>query len=154
MELLLTRTYHRGGTNGVLCRESEKVCCTIELPWRENIIYFSCIPEGRYLLEKRYSAKHGYHLLVRGVPGRSLILIHPANDATHQLQGCIAPVTTLTGEGKGEESREAFDKLLQLVYKRLDNREPVWLEIVSTGAAVQPAIVKPLVIQGGLQLCA
>ena len=81
MELQLQRVYFPTGTNGILRVDDEILCYTIELPWRYNIRMRSCIPEGRYELVLRYSDRHKTHLLLRGVPSRTLILIHPANDA-------------------------------------------------------------------------
>ena len=144
MELALIRTYHADGTNGTLrhARDDNNqqfICYTIELPWEDNLPQHSCIPEGRYELKKRYSTKFGQHLLVvdPGVTdgrllakGRELILIHPANDALKELRGCIAPVSILTGPGKGQLSRNAFRKLLQLVYKALE-QETVFITIQS-----------------------
>jgi hypothetical protein len=131
MELVLIRTYHTDGTNGTLTINNSFQCYTIELPWVNNLPRRSCIPEGRYELKKRYSPKFKDHLLVQGVPGRSLVLLHPANDALTELKGCIAPVSSLDGAGKGSHSRKAFKKLLQLVYEALE-RETVFLTIQST----------------------
>jgi hypothetical protein len=128
MELVLIRTYHTNGTNGTLTINNSFQCYTIELPWVNNLPRRSCIPEGRYELKKRYSPKFKDHLLVQGVPGRSLVLLHPANDALTELKGCIAPVSSLDGAGKGSHSRKAFKKLLQLVYKALE-LETVYLTI-------------------------
>jgi hypothetical protein len=128
MELVLIRTYHTDGTNGTLTINNSFQCYTIELPWVNNLPRRSCIPEGRYELKKRYSPKFKDHLLVQGVPGRSLVLLHPANDALKELKGCIAPVSSLDGAGKGSHSRKAFKKLLQLVYKALE-LETVYLTI-------------------------
>lgn len=63
---------------------------TLELAWNKNIKEVSCIPAGLYLLKKRYSEKYRNHFHVVDVPGREMILIHPAN-YVKQLQGCIAP---------------------------------------------------------------
>lgn len=130
MELVIIRTYHPGGTNGTLLLNEQHQCYTIELPWKNNQPMVSCIPEGRYLLKRRYSPKRGHHLLVYGVEGRALILLHPANDALKELKGCIAPVSKITGEGRGERSRHAFNKLLQLVYAALP-KETVFINIQS-----------------------
>jgi hypothetical protein len=130
MELVLNRTYHTDGTNGALTINNSFQCYTIELPWVDNLPRRSCIPEGRYELKKRYSPKFKDHLLVQGVPGRSLVLLHPANDALKELKGCIAPVSSLDGAGKGSNSRKAFKKLLQLVYEAL-KEETVYLIIQS-----------------------
>ncbi len=95
MELLLIRSYYAAGTNGSLYVNGKLLCHTIELPWKDNRPRISCIPEGRYAVERRWSPRFGYHLWIKGVPGRSLILMHPANDAPEELKGSIAPVTIL-----------------------------------------------------------
>src|SRR5689334_16845612 len=78
MELLLTRTYAPEGTNGNIFYHGIHLVYTIELPWKDNHAEVSCIPEGSYALVKRYSPKFDWHLMVMNVPGRDLILIHPA----------------------------------------------------------------------------
>jgi hypothetical protein len=65
------------------------------------------------------------------VPGRDLILIHPANDANKELLGCIAPVTKLTGKGKGSGSKKAFKKLKALTTAAFERNEKVILKIQS-----------------------
>jgi hypothetical protein len=129
MVLELTRTYFPEGTNGKLEFEGKSICNTIELPWRENEAKVSCIPKGKYFIEKRYSKKYKWHLEVLNVPKRKFILFHPANNAKEELLGCIAPVTKLSGPGLGLMSRKAFGKLKTLVYKALDNKESVELII-------------------------
>ena len=131
MELHLQRTSHAQGTNGILTLDDHHVCYTIELPWRDNRKGLSCIPKGKYSLETRWSPHHGNHLLVEKVPGRTCILLHPANDALTQLKGCIAPVSQLTGIGKGVHSKEAFIELRDLVYNAIHAGERVWLIIHS-----------------------
>ena len=130
MELELLRTYFNGGCNGSIYRGDTFVCHTIELPWKDNHRSTSCIPEGRYELQKRYSPKFKWHLILKNVPGRSVILIHPANDALKELKGCIAPVCTLTGEGKGLLSKNALTRLIAVVYAALQ-KEPVFITIQS-----------------------
>lgn len=129
MQLVLKRTYHPDGTNGELFINGTSFCFTIELPWKDNAKGSSCIPEGRYRLEKRFSEHHQHHLELKEVPGRSLILIHKANDAVRELRGCIAPVEHLTGHGKGYPSAPPFQKLLKLVSEYMDHEHPVYLEI-------------------------
>tara|TARA_R110002050_G_scaffold201841_1_gene336991 strand:- start:34455 stop:34898 length:444 start_codon:yes stop_codon:yes gene_type:complete len=63
---------------------------TVELPWKDNEKYVSCIPPGTYTAIKHISPKFGPCLWIQNVPGRSEILIHPAN-YWHDLLGCIAP---------------------------------------------------------------
>lgn len=128
MELELFRTYDPDGTNGEL---KLMVCNTIELPWLQNKRNISCIPEGRYELKMRETKKRGQHLLVLNVKGRDGILIHPANDAKKELQGCIAPVTSLNGPGKGSQSRLANEKLKALVLEAFEKKEKVFITIKS-----------------------
>lgn len=78
---------------------------TVERPWKNNIPYYSCVPDGDYKCEPYDSPKFGNVYILRnpdlGVdhfPGqakRSGILIHPANRSS-ELLGCIAPGTSLT----------------------------------------------------------
>ncbi|WP_209550180.1 DUF5675 family protein [Flavobacterium sp. CG_23.5] len=129
MVLVLNRTYFPEGTQGVLEWNGTIVCYTIELPWLGNQKRISCIPEGEYLLQKRFSPKFQWHLHLRNVPGRDLILIHPANDAKTELLGCIATVTLHTGIGKGSSSRKALEKLKAIVYKAMTYNEEVKIRI-------------------------
>lgn len=131
MELLITRSYAPGGTNGILFHNGLRLVYTIELPWKDNHAGVSCIPEGRYELKKRYSLKFGWHLWVMNTPGRELILIHPANDAMKELKGCIAPVSILTGPGRGTQSRAALKQLTGLVFAAFARKETIFLTIKS-----------------------
>ncbi len=131
MVVVLNRTYFPEGTQGVLEWNGTLVCYTIELPWLENQRRISCIPEGEYVLQKRFSPKFKWHFLLRNIPGRDFILIHPANDAQKELLGCIAPVSIHTGIGKGMASRIALEKLKTLVYAALERNEEVKIRIQS-----------------------
>ena len=127
---MLYRTYAAAGVNGELFLKGVRLCYTIELPWNNNQRNRSCIPEGTYVLMKRWSPKYKWHLEVTSVPGRSLVLIHAANNAMKELRGCIAPVTLLNGEGKGSQSRMALEKLHRLVMPVV-NKTTVLLTIIS-----------------------
>ncbi|SHG82833.1 hypothetical protein SAMN05444372_110103 [Flavobacterium micromati] len=135
MVLVLNRIYFPEGTQGSLEWNGTLVCYTIELPWLGNQRRISCIPEGEYVLKKRYSKKFGWHLHVIHVSGRHLILIHPANNAKKELLGCIAPVTKHTGIGKGSSSRIALKKLKALVYAALECNIVVKISIQSACSA-------------------
>lgn len=131
MELTLTRVYKSEGTIGTLTLNGHFVCFTLELPWKENRKNVSCIPEGTYELKARYSVKFKRHLKVLDVYGREHILLHPANDAMKELDGCIAPVMQLTGIGKGIYSKLAMDKLLSIFHQARDRKEKIILNINS-----------------------
>lgn len=129
MNLELIRTYFSEGTNGILLLNGAVISSTIELPWKNNAPRISCIPEGKYGLVKRYSPHHKWHFELKDVPSRQLILIHPANDAILELQGCIAPVSVITGMGKGSFSRLAFKKITSLLFPVLDSGSDIFLTI-------------------------
>jgi len=103
----------------------------IELPWLENQKMTSCIPEGVYTLKARFSEKFNHYLILENVMGRSLILIHTANDAKTELLGCIAPVTFLSGIGKGTASKPLLQKLVSICYQAFDRKEIVTFTIKS-----------------------
>ena len=129
MELQLKRVYDVKGTSGTIWYYGKKICECIELPWRNNKQQISCIPEGCYLLKTKIHPVKGKQLIVCEVPGRSGILIHIANDASHELRGCIAPVSKVTAPGKGVYSRIALERLEDLVIPVIDAREEVWLSL-------------------------
>ena len=131
MVLILKRNYFPDGTNGKLECDGKLICNTIELPWKKNERRVSCVPEGKYFLRKRYSKKYQWHIEVLSVKGRSGILFHPANNAMKELNGCIAPVTKISGAGLGLMSRKACTALKSLVYKAFEKNEKVVLIIQS-----------------------
>lgn len=125
---MIDRVYLEEGVNGTLFCNDKLICSTIELPWKNNMKGISCIPEGEYEIVERYSKKHQRHLILKGVTERSFVLIHPANDASKELRGCIAPVSKLTGPGRGIQSRLALKKLFSHIQK-LDSNEKIVLTI-------------------------
>jgi len=101
IRLLRTSTGTQG-TSGVLVAEDFE-CCTLELPWHDNEINISCIPTGTYTAQFIVSNHYGPCYWIRGVPGRSEILIHTGNLAGDENEGwkshsagCI-----LVGERRG-----------------------------------------------------
>jgi len=113
----LIRKYYKEATHGELMVNNKHIAFTIELPWRANEREISCIPEGTYNIRRRFSKKFSWHWIVENVPERSYILIHPANDAIVELKGCIAPVTSFLGIGKGKSSKLAMQNLLEVFNK-------------------------------------
>ncbi len=86
------------GTFGMFVKEgdSEPLCFTVERPYTGD---HPCIPAGVYNVIPHDSPAHPDTWEVTNVPGRTGILIHPANTYL-QLLGCIAPGTSL-GEVNG-----------------------------------------------------
>ncbi len=113
MTIELQRFYQDGWTDGMILINGVFVCQSIELKWANNARNISCVPEGVYAVSIIQHPKHGDCLRVDGVKGRSGILIHVANDAQKELRGCIAPVFSLTGNGKGQYSRLALTYIIE-----------------------------------------
>ena len=110
------------GPFGLLQLEHGPLLHSGELPWKNNMPGRSCIPQGQYRCTWAPSAKLGracYH--VRNVPGRSHILIHPANfcgDADlgrrTEIEGCITmgmTIGNLGGQMALLDSRKAVSLL-------------------------------------------
>lgn len=110
------------GTFGTLACAGLPTIYTVERPWADNEPNVSCIPAGTYTLRLRQSPMitrvtrgdytHGWE--VTGVPGRSYIMLHPANTAA-ELQGCIAPGLALgvvRGAWAVTSSRAAFEVVM------------------------------------------
>lgn len=74
-------------------------------------------------MRKRYSRKFKWHIEVVDLKNRSFILLYPANTALNELNGCIAPLTKLSGPGLGLQSRQAFAKVKNY---HLINSNAVW----------------------------
>jgi hypothetical protein len=100
LNVSLTRfAYTPIGTFGRLtvpCEGGEFQCYTVELPWRGNKPYVSCIPEAEYSMVLGVYNRGGYPAYeIVDVPGRTYIKIHRGNNV-NDLLGCIAP-----GKGLG-----------------------------------------------------
>jgi hypothetical protein len=126
------------GTFGVMQFGSSKVH-TLELPWRNNKQQRSCVPTGTYECRLVRSPRFGNVYKLLAVPGRSNVLIHPANLGgdidlgwATELQGCIAPCLRLGAmrnkfgvlQSAGLVSRPAVNLLMTWA-----NNEPFELEI-------------------------
>ena len=100
-----------------------EICKTIEREYLENQKSISSVTPGEYELVWRYSPKFDRECLYLSAPGlgvtvegpslRTVIMFHSANKPS-ELNGCIAPVTTLDvfgGEWGGLGSKDALSKL-------------------------------------------
>ena len=113
--LLIRDTFTENSTIGELFLNGERMCDTLENPWKDNQRNISCIPEGEYKVRLRLareSATRDYlHLLVQDVPNRDYILFHRGNSAK-DTSGCI-----LVGLGSQQDlvknSRLAMDLLVK-----------------------------------------
>jgi len=95
IRLLLVRTLSDnkqtlGNLYLIVNDQVELILKSLELPWRDNNVRVSCIPDGTYKVIQHTSPKFGWCLWLQDVPGRSEILIHQGN-YTRQIHGCILP---------------------------------------------------------------
>lgn len=121
-DLILTRRADDGfATRGELHLDPAPgfQCFTLERAWKDNQPDVSCIPPGEYPLRLRdkagWAQKLGRPVVeIFDVPGRSLILFHPAN-WWWQLKGCVAPGTIKMGAEDGSmavgHSRAALEAI-------------------------------------------
>ena len=140
LTLVLHRFYNKEATHGLLQIDGRNICLTLELPWVQNQAYISCIPEGVYPLVHRYNERFKSHIEVKKVPDRTLILFHPANNAKHDLKGCIAPVSQILNPIWGNRSRIAMRKLLEEVEEAFIDQE---VQLIVRGAK-DPAIIQQI----------
>ncbi|MBP6446504.1 MAG: hypothetical protein KA341_06840 [Saprospiraceae bacterium] len=113
MVIELQRLYRDTWTDGLIFIKGILLCRSIELRWANNERNVSCVPEGVYPVAIIQHPKFGECLQINGVKSRSGILIHVANDAQKELRGCIAPVFSLSGNGKGLYSRLALNYIIE-----------------------------------------
>jgi hypothetical protein len=90
IQVVLKRKEDNGvQTTGHLYLDGKRLCATLELPWKDNQRFVSCVPTGSYRVLK-YDApsfKEATWMLMR-VNERSGILIHQGN-FHDQIRGCI-----------------------------------------------------------------
>lgn len=107
----------------------EQVFYSLELPWLNNARNRSCIPIGTYqcdYLKKSASGRYRNVYHVTDVPGRSGILIHSGNIASH-TKGCIL-LGTKTGKLSGQPAVLNSRTAMRLFTEEL-NHQPFKLEV-------------------------
>ena len=113
---------------GELFLNGERMCDTLELPYRDNQRSVSCIPAGQYKVRLRYpreSATRDYlHLLVQDVKDRSYILFHRGNSAK-DTRGCI-----LVGQGSQQDIVHNSTLAMDLLMKEIINLGGVNINLI------------------------
>lgn len=108
---------------------------TLEQEWASNQRGISCVPCGYYVVKKRYSLRHGWHLHLVNVANRDFILIHSGNFA-FQSSGCILVGTSfkdINGDGQMDvlNSNRAMKSLMALAdidnVLKVHNADGIWL---------------------------
>jgi|TARA_R100000808_G_scaffold12200_1_gene30615 hypothetical protein len=117
--LIIRDTFTENSTMGELFLNGERMCDTLELPWKDNQRSISCIPAGEYPVRirvARESASRKYvHLLVQEVKDRSYILFHRGNTAK-DTRGCI-----LVGLGSQQDIVHNSTLAMDLLMKEIIN---------------------------------
>ena len=110
-------------TIGILLIDGNAFCNTLELPWKDNRLFHSCIPEGLYYCELYRSGSFGKTYRIVYVENRTGILFHWGN-YNDDTKGCI-----ILGGGFKEDSltaskiafdgfmKEIVDKNFKLIIK-------------------------------------
>lgn len=104
-------------TLGVLLVPSLRPLVTLELPWKDNLRNVSCVPRGTYELVLHESPKFGRVFLLKNVPSRDNILIHPGN-TVRDTEGCILlglKFGHILGDEAVVSSRQAVNQLFNLL---------------------------------------
>lgn len=115
------------GTFGALVVDGHEFA-TLELPWRDNSVSKSCIPEGTYRMRKRASTvirrstggEYSEGWEVCDVPDRTFIMIHPGN-WTSDTDGCLLVGRQFWWSSEGpmvRSSRDAFRDLMGILGRR------------------------------------
>ncbi|QJB56163.1 DUF5675 family protein [Pseudodesulfovibrio sp. zrk46] len=103
------------GTFGVLRVDERVFCVTLEPPDRGNKVNVSCIPAGEYQCRRVDSPRFGRTFEVKGVPGRSHILLHSGN-MVEDTSGCVllgSRFGLLRGNRAVLESGRAFSGFME-----------------------------------------
>ena len=123
MAKLIRFAHLSGGTLGRLYSDRDDmigvddfVCYILERPWINNQVNVSCIPDAVYEVKPDEEGKYTGHPEIQAVPGRTEIIIHPANEV-HEIIGCLAPGSSFAINAAGEptviSSRAAYEKVLE-----------------------------------------
>lgn len=83
----LLREYKEDRTTGTVELSNCEFINTLELPWNDNKVGKSCIPEGEYVVKRDQQGKHTWFNLPE-VDGRSFIEWHIGHKPSHSL-GCL-----------------------------------------------------------------
>lgn len=119
-DLTVLRAYYNDCTIGrIFSKHFKKYFALLELPWLGNINDFSCIPEGLYDYEVRYSNRAKRDVIwILNVPNRTNIQWHQGN-FTRDILGCGLTglsVTDMNQDGIPDVSN-SLNALIEIISK-------------------------------------
>lgn len=127
MEIIRITSSMVHGTRGVMVIDRQPLGVTLELPWRMNVSFKSCIPIGDYICARFTSGRYGETFIVMGVYDREGILFYPGNFLV-DTDGSIIPGLSFCKANEEElvqYSKRAFDRMM----KRLSGSDTFRLTI-------------------------
>jgi hypothetical protein len=106
-------------TYGAMYYDNQKICDTLERPWKNNEAKVSCIPAGTYTAIAFNSPHNGDVWLLENTTPRSMIEIHAANLAS-ELAGCVAVGTkgVLGNQPAVLRSKDTMAKLKKILPRK------------------------------------
>lgn len=120
----LLRRYKSGYTEGKLIFPDDSNIYCLEREYINNEPYISCIPEGKYLVDRDKQGRFKLYKIREGqIKGRTNIEIHAGNIPEQHSQGCILPCLSIK-DGIGYSSKAACDELLKWF-----GETSFWLEV-------------------------
>lgn len=109
------------GTFGALRIDGKVFCVTLELSYRDNEKFISCIPTGEYRCKKITIEKDGKPFttfIILGVPNRDSVLFHAGN-WVKDTNGCVIVAQywgKLCGDRAVLNSGKTFDAFMQRMH--------------------------------------
>ena len=126
MKKVILQRAHKGHaeTLGMITVEGidHKPIFTLELPWKQNKQFISCIPAGHYTVDIRTSKRFGKCYEICVVEGRTDVLIHRGNYPKNTT-GCV-----LLGMGSSQGYVWSSRKAMKY-FKNLLNYKKFTLEV-------------------------
>jgi len=104
---------------------------TLELPWKDNIKFVSCIPAGKYDIKFYSGTKHKSCLKILKVPNRTDILVHSGNYYTN-TEGCMLVGFGLADINKDHiiDVTDSINALKYLRHRHADFKAGFHIEII------------------------
>jgi len=126
MKLILQRIYNGSDcTLGVLYDSMwQRICFTLEEPWKDNKTGISCIPKGIYKCVPHEGTRFKDVWRLENVPGREAILVHAGNNVD-SISGCLLVgqyFGRLGGKRSVMSSQNALNHLKSFIGRGGDNK--------------------------------
>lgn len=102
------------GSRGVMLFNGEPFLVTLELPWRMNTPFKSCILPGNYLCERYTSPRYKETFIILDVYHRDRVLFHIGN-FLRDTDGCVCVGLSFGQPGESaliRDSRIAFERFM------------------------------------------